>query len=116
MIPKSFFLYGQRICVTVREDLVNAEGAVGTSRHHENVIHLQGNKGSWQRKEDQIEQTFYHELVHTILHQMHRNNLNDDEDFVDTFAQLLHQALITAEYDDAEVIRTLSSRECAESD
>lgn len=45
---------------------------------------------------DQIEQTIFHEMVHTILNEMNRFNLSEDEEFVQTFSLLLHQAIRTA--------------------
>jgi hypothetical protein len=44
------------------------------------------------------EQTFLHELVHAVLFCMN-NSLYENEEFVDTFAGLAHQALTSAKYD-----------------
>ena len=58
-------------------------------------------------KSEQLEQTFYHELMHFILYyagasyrgkdnsQMHR-----DEEFVDLCSNLLHQAMSTMTFED----------------
>ena len=37
------------------------------------------------------EQTLFHEVVHCILGEMGRNDLSDDENFVQSFAVLMHQ-------------------------
>lgn len=42
--------------------------------------------------DDATEQTFCHELIHTILLAMN-HKLNKNEEFVDIFGGLLHQAL-----------------------
>ena len=43
------------------------------------------------------EQTFCHELVHWILNVMSEDEKHDEQ-FVETFSMLLHQALTTMEY------------------
>lgn len=40
-------------------------------------------------------QTFWHELVHSILSTMRKEELNNDESFVNTFASFLHEAVET---------------------
>jgi len=37
------------------------------------------------------EQTLYHEVVHCILDEIGRNDLSDDETFVQSFAGMMHQ-------------------------
>lgn len=51
---------------------------------------------------EDLEHTFLHELVHAILNGMGETRLSDSEKFVDVFAAMLHQALISyvGEYDD----------------
>lgn len=51
------------------------------------------------RKPQAIEQTFWHEVVHSILGDM-GHALNRDEDFVDAVADRLHQITRTAEFND----------------
>lgn len=45
-----------------------------------------------------LQHTFLHELTHAVLTAMGRRKLNEDEEFVDAFSALLHQALTSAEY------------------
>ena len=40
---------------------------------------------------DITEATFYHELVHAMLEMIGRDDLNQDEQFVDNMGNLLHQ-------------------------
>jgi len=42
--------------------------------------------------------TFWHELTHAILHEMHRDDLARDEGFVSDFGRLLHRAIKTASF------------------
>ena len=44
---------------------------------------------------DAQEQTTYHEIVHAILNELGQDKLSDDENFVQSFALLLHQFIIT---------------------
>ena len=43
------------------------------------------------------QQTFLHELVHAILNTMRKDDLYDDESFVNTFASFLNEAINTME-------------------
>lgn len=40
-------------------------------------------------------QTFLHELVHAILNTMRKDDLYDDESFINTFASFLNEAINT---------------------
>ena len=42
-------------------------------------------------------QTFLHELTHAILFAMGKEELNDDESFVNTFSSFLSEAINTME-------------------
>jgi hypothetical protein len=46
--------------------------------------------------DDHIEQTIFHEMVHTALNEMGRFELSGNEEFVQTFSLLFHQAIRTA--------------------
>ena len=107
MIPTSFLIYGQEIQVDMVADLGRKEAALGITRYRENLIQLQDDAPGYPIPYQQIEQTFYHELVHVILAAMHATELNDDENFVDTFSHLLHQAITTMEYDYDDLINDL---------
>lgn len=45
-----------------------------------------------------LQENFWHEMVHAILHDMGRSNLNRDEKFVQDFAQRLTQAINSARF------------------
>lgn len=89
-IPKKFQIFGETYKV---KQLVKVDKADSWGEHNasDNVIKL---KKSLQQ--DQKEQTYLHEVVHTILTHLSYEKLNNDEKFVDTFAKALHQILITS--------------------
>lgn len=97
-IPKSFSLFGQVITVHHNDGLAHANDTTGEARFRSNAIYLQSNTNGYPVPHSKIEQTFFHELTHFMLHAMSSDRLNKDEVFVDTFASLLHQALTTAKY------------------
>lgn len=52
-----------------------------------------------QKQSDQSKvNTYYHELVHLILNNMGRTDLNNDEPFVCAFAGFLTEAMVSAEF------------------
>ena len=48
--------------------------------------------------------TFYHELVHTILDTMGRGELSQDEVFVNTFSSFLFEAIRSFKYKEDETV------------
>ena len=99
-IPKRFRLLGQVVEVRFDERLIYTHDNRGEVRIRENVIVLQSDGPQYPILESQSEQTFLHELVHVILDRMGETELSANEKFVDMFAGMLHQALITSEYED----------------
>jgi len=49
-------------------------------------------------QEEEIQDTFWHEVVHAILHDMGRDALNRDETFVTGFANRLTRAINSAKF------------------
>jgi predicted SprT family Zn-dependent metalloprotease len=97
-IPTSFWLHGQKINVTQVDHIGSENGTLGEARLAKNEIALQRNANGFSRIPTQLEQTFLHELVHFILSHMGQDELCGEEQFVDGFSQLLHQALMTMDY------------------
>lgn len=95
MIPKTFHLMGQKIKVTYDNKKCSSENALGLSDLQGNEILIAREVDSKKVPIDRVEQTFVHELVHFILHNMNEKKLCYDEKFVDNFAGLLHQYLKT---------------------
>ena len=96
-IPASFWLYGQKIHVSMETDLIEEEDCVGEALYRKNMIRLQCNSPSVNRPGSHIEATFLHELIHMILYALGEDDLRKNEKLVDGMARLLHQAFITME-------------------
>lgn len=97
-IPKQFELFGRTIHVEYQDDLARISDALGRSDYSTDTITLQNAAPGYQRSLAQIEQTFFHEMVHFILQGMN-SKLQDDENFIDLFASCLHQVLVTSKYE-----------------
>lgn len=97
-IPKEFDLFGETINIEFDRELANRENANGMAHYRYSKIVLQTNEGANPRKHTQIEQSYLHEVVHFILDAMNEEELRTNEKFVNLFASLLHQVLITSKY------------------
>lgn len=97
-IPESFYLHGQKIKVGFSKDLVMKSDAIGMSKLRANQILIQDSTAVHKLAPQQQEEVFFHELVHFILDHMGEEELCRNEDFTDSFAHLLHQAMTTMEY------------------
>lgn len=95
-IPSKFSLGGLNYEVKITPELNNGEdygewdgaGCVITIAESARLDHL---------SRERMEQVFCHELTHAILNFIGNEKLNDNEVFVDTFAQGLYQAIKTME-------------------
>ncbi len=88
-IPKEFKLAG--ITWKVLEDPMMIDSAFGFCRQSEACIYLNPSKTI---SREMREQTFLHELVHSIMYAMGKST--HDEEFVDVFSAFLHQYLKSA--------------------
>lgn len=97
-IPKEYNVGGQRIEVRIVERC--DDNNLGLECLPSGYIEIAKyyNKDS-QQSESSMMNTFYHELIHTILDTMGQDELNKDEAFVNTFAGFLNEAMSTAVYD-----------------
>lgn len=103
-IPKRFKLLGRTITVEYEPMLDGKFGCTGEARYTTDTIALQPNTDTFNRPTAQQEHVFLHELTHHILNEMNEHDLRGNEKFVDVFSGLLHQALVTAEYEDGIAI------------
>lgn len=94
-IPKEFFLFGEKHKVKLQKKVDKGQ-ALGSWDPENNSIKLE--KASKTRNQDQVEQTYIHEVVHCILDHLSYEHLSHDEKFVDVFAKALAQVLKTAKY------------------
>ena len=60
-------------------------------------IEIANQSGGYKVSESRQQQAFLHELTHAILAQMGKEELNDDESFVNTFSSFLSEAISTME-------------------
>lgn len=96
-IPTQFTIFGRTVNVSFSDRIVQASDALGRAEFANDTITLQPSCAGYERSVAQVEQTFYHEMVHFILHAMN-HRLKDDESFVDTFASVLHQAILSFKF------------------
>ena len=61
------------------------------------MIEIANQAGGYEVSESKKKQTFLHELTHAILFAMGKEELNDDESFVNTFSSFLNEAISTME-------------------
>jgi predicted SprT family Zn-dependent metalloprotease len=59
---------------------------------------LRSNVSNKKYAENVLQETFWHEVTHAILHDMGRDTLNRDEKFVTEFAHRLAKAIRTARF------------------
>ena len=103
-IPKKFKILGQTIDIIFETQELIKHDLVGSAVYRENKILLRPSTESTPLTNEQIEFTFYHELIHYILYFAEAaysgksEYMHQDEGFVDLCAGLLHQALSTMDY------------------
>ena len=61
------------------------------------IIEIANQAGGYEVSDSKKRQTFLHELTHAILFAMRKEELNDDESFVNTFSSFLNVAINTME-------------------
>lgn len=98
-VPRELMLGGKTFRIVTDSELTHREGANGDIHWERGIIRLQPALEGVQNAGDDIERVFFHELVHGILLAMGKRTQAGDEEFVEGFANCLHQALKTARYD-----------------
>lgn len=88
-LPKRFKLGAHTIEVEINEDIMYEKGAMGDADISFNKIRLSLLRNGKERPETTNLQTFYHEKIHHILYALGKKELNNDESFVDAFANLM---------------------------
>lgn len=61
------------------------------------IIEIANQAGGYEVSDSKKRQTFLHELTHAILFAMGKEELNEDESFVNTFSSFLAEAISTME-------------------
>jgi len=92
-IPEEIPVVGKTYRVVWKADLHNRDDSYGKIWYQEQEIIIQPEGGELNRHRQAVEGTFFHELVHAILHAVSEYELRDNENFVNRFSQVLYQAL-----------------------
>ena len=99
-IPTSFNLLGYTIAVQYDPSLDFNDNATGMAHYRTKRIRLQPSSSSHPVHPLDEERTFIHEVLHQCLHYMERNDLCEDEKFVNLLAGMIHQAITTAKFEE----------------
>ena len=99
LIPRLIRVGNKRYSVEVIEALLDKQ-TIGRIQYDEQRIQIGLRNGQTNRKlpAADIRDSFWHELVHAILYDMGRHNLNRDEAFVIGFAGRLSKAIDSARF------------------
>lgn len=94
MIPSSIRLAGFTITTVYDKSLAAEQGKIGYADYNTNQIFLDSSDIC---SKEVVEQTYWHEAVHFMLHIMNSNK-RTDEAFVDLLSHMIYQATQTATY------------------
>ena len=97
-IPSSFSIHGSTYTVEWNEKMSAKDGNNGEIDYNLQKIQIQRTAAGAVIHPERVGQVFCHELVHAILFEMDRPELNEDETFVNHFGSHLYQALSTMVY------------------
>lgn len=95
-IPKAFTLGGVKHVVEIQQ-VVGYEQDFGQYDPARKVLQIALTSRGRVLPQSFQQQTFLHELVHAILNTMRKDDLYDDESFVNTFASFPNEAINTME-------------------
>ncbi len=91
IIPEKFRLNSEPYRVIIDDDYCNDDEVYGEADFTQRLITICNRYNGKVLKKSTKEKTFFHELVHQILHSMGKDELKYDEDFVELFACRLHE-------------------------
>lgn len=94
-IPKKMVVGGVDYVVNIK-DVLNYNEDFGYWKPQGTIDIASGVEGD-RISESRMRTTFWHELTHAILDRMGRTDLNDSEEFVNTFSAFLSGAIDTME-------------------
>jgi len=98
-IPKLIRVGRKKYSVEIVEAMLEKK-CMARVYYPENLIRLAQHSNISGRRftEEEVQDSFWHEVVHAILHDMGRHTLNNNEQFVTEFANRLTQAINTAKF------------------
>lgn len=81
-------------------EAMQEHGHMGEVNYPKQKIKVSTKSNVTRRKysKDTVHDTFWHELIHAILHDMGRHRLNNDEEFVHGVSSRLYKAISTARF------------------
>lgn len=94
-IPKQISILDQTYKIHFKDDFSHVSNYLGKIIYDENVIYLQ-TPDRFNTK-NKIQSVFWHEVVHGVLAALNRDDLNNDEAFVDLVAACVNQVIISGE-------------------
>lgn len=104
-IPSKFQIFGHTYNVQFDDNLINERQAWGEYHSLTKTIMLQSSKRitidsydgdyEYEISENELEETFIHELTHAIFEAIGEDKLSSNERVVGTFSKALHQAFKT---------------------
>jgi hypothetical protein len=99
LLPRLIRVGNKRYSIEVIEALLDKQ-QLGRIQYGEQRIQIGLRNGVTNRKRNaaDVRDSFWHELVHAILYDMGRHNLNRDEAFVIAFASRLSKAIDSARF------------------
>jgi hypothetical protein len=92
-IPKKVKIMGKIIDVEWDKELVEKSDSTGEAHYRFNKIVLQPNVKGYLRDQQEIDITFFHELIHFVLDSMEESDLRSNEKFVGLLSSMLYQVL-----------------------
>lgn len=95
-VPTSFNLFGHKIKVVWRNDLVETESALGRALLSRNLIELQ--TPGKHCDASNCRQTFWHEVSHFFTYYLGYDDLTENEQFVDQLGQSLNQIFVSMKF------------------
>lgn len=96
-IPKTFELMGTKIEVVEDVDIMQNDDANGMAVYRLDKIKIAPSTPVYCMTQDKKEHVFLHELMHWIFYKLNKEDLRKDENLVDMIADLLHQAIKSAD-------------------
>ncbi len=99
VIPRKIRVGKKQYSVDVVETLLQ-RGLMGNIRYDDKKIQIgkSSNKTGRAFSKSEIDESFWHELVHAILYDMDEHRLNRNEQFVTAFSKRLSEAVSSATF------------------
>ena len=96
VIPKQMTVGKRKIQIFQHTHVTHKGEILRGAFEHRGEIHMSRRGNHFAFTQAERHETLWHEVTHAILHEMGRHKLNNDEEFVTEFAQLLSKAIRTA--------------------